>query len=352
MSKSRQNLKRKKKKQKRRTVLKWFLSIFTLLLIAGGAYGAYLYHKTKSVMEESYTPIERKSTNRAAAATSEVKNCSVLIIGVDDSANRGFNSSARSDALLLVTFNEENKSVKLLSIPRDSYVYIPSIGRKDKITHAHANGGPSSTIETVENLLDIPINYYVKVNFNAFIDIVNALDGIDVDVPYSFTEQDSKDNAGAIHLEKGYQHLNGEQALALARTRKQDNDIERGKRQQEILKAIINKALSVGSITKYSSVIEAVGKNMETDISFDEMKTFFNYVKAGSSLDIETLTLDGEDLWIPNSQGRKIYYYGLDEEHLEEIKSILRTHLELDSTSNNGQTSNMTDTDEHSEENQ
>lgn len=342
MSKSRQTQKKKKKKQKRKSVFKWFLFLFIVLLIGGGAYGTYLYNKAKSVMEESYTPVDRQTTKRVAAVSPEVNNTSVLIIGVDDSDNRGFSTSARSDALLLATFNEKLKSVKLLSIPRDSYVYIPSVGRQDKITHAHAYGGPSSTIETVENLLDIPIDYYVKVNFNAFIDIVDTLGGIDVEVPYSFTEQNSKDVAGAIHLEKGFQHLNGEEALALARTRKHDNDIERGKRQQDILKAIINKALSVESITKYASIIEAVGKNMETDISFDEMKTFFNYVKAGSSLNIESLNLEGEDLWIENSKGKKIYYYGLDEEYLTEIRSILRTHLELDSSSSYGQTSNST----------
>lgn len=148
---------------------------------------------------------------------------------------------------MLATLNEKEKSVKLLSIPRDSYVYIPERGYSDKITHAHYFGGVSSTLDTVEELLDIPVDYYVKMNFDAFMDVVDALGGIDVDVPVTFTEQNSKDKAGAIHLEKGYQELDGEQALALARTRKIDNDIERGKRQQLIMQAIMKKqSLSKG----------------------------------------------------------------------------------------------------------
>ena len=129
----------------------------------------------------------------------------------------------------------------MVSIPRDSYVYIPERGKKDKITHAHAYGGTEATIETVEELFDIPVDYFFKLNFNAFIDVVDALGGIMVDVPITVSEMDSNDNKNAIHLEKGFQKLNGEEALALARTRKIDNDIERGKRQQLVLKPLLIK---------------------------------------------------------------------------------------------------------------
>ena len=129
--------------------------------------------------------------------------------------------------MLVATFNRKANSINLLSIPRDSYVYIPEVGYKDKINHAHAFGGPVSTIETVEELLEIPIDYYVKINFDAFIEIIDALGGIDMYVPITFTEQDSMTGAGAISLNEGYQHLNGEETLALARTRKIDNDLER-----------------------------------------------------------------------------------------------------------------------------
>src|SRR5699024_5353757 len=127
----------------------------------------------------------------------------------------------------------------------DSYVYIPEVGYNTKINHAHAYGGPRATSKAVEELLAIPIDYYVRINFEAFMDVVDALDGITVDVPYEFREQDSQDRANKIHLNPGVQKLDGEEALALARTRKLDNDIERGKRQQEIVKALIDRAVSL-----------------------------------------------------------------------------------------------------------
>lgn len=323
-------IEKRKTKRKRRIFFFIFLPII-LLTLSATAYGTFLYNKAQSVMEDSYNPIDR-TTKRASAAQPDIDNISVLFIGVDDSSKRSFSTSSRSDALMLATFNKDSKSVKLLSIPRDSYVYIPELGYQDKITHAHANGGPATTIETVEELLDIPVDFYVKVNFNAFIDIVEALNGIKVDVPYAFSEQDSNDKPNAISLEPGYQLLNGEEALALARTRKKDSDIQRGERQQEILKAIVNRAASVGSISKYANVIEAVGKNMETDLTFDQMKAFLNYATEGSSINIESLNIAGQDMYLPNSNGNRVYYYELDQTSLAEIQTELKGHLDLSDT--------------------
>src|SRR5690625_5785080 len=166
-----------------------------------------------------------KSDLREEYVDPKFDNVSILLMGVDSSDERGDDEEARTDALLVATLNKDEKSVKLLSIPRDSYVYVPEVGYETKINHAHAYGGPRATIETVENLLNIPIDYYVRVNFEAFMDVVDAVDGITVDVPYELQEQDSKDRADAIHLYPGGQKLNGEEALALARTRKKDSDV-------------------------------------------------------------------------------------------------------------------------------
>jgi polyisoprenyl-teichoic acid--peptidoglycan teichoic acid transferase len=310
------------KRRKRKRIVRWILMPILLLALAAGGYGAFLYTKAETVMEKSYKPIEREKTRPAVDPFEE--NISVLFIGVDDSQTRKFEQGSRTDALMLATFNQEEKSVKLLSIPRDSYVSIPGRKNKTRINHAHSYGGVELTLETVEDLLDVPIDYYVKMNFNAFIDVIDALNGIEVNVPYDLVEQDSKDRAGAIRLSEGLQTLEGEEALALARTRHYDNDIERGKRQQEIIKAIISKAASAGSVTKYSSVIEAVGDNMTTDLSFDEMKSFIEYATAGKNLNTETLTLAGTDLTLGGA-----YYYQLDELALDEAKRKLQMHLNL-----------------------
>ena len=145
-----------------------------------------------------------------------------------------------------------------------------------------------------------------------------------MDVPITFTEQDSNDKADAIHLEKGMQELDGEEALALARTRKIDNDIERGKRQQLVLKAIIDKAVSVGSITKYGDVMESMGNNLTTNMEFGEMLGLFDYALAG--LNIESLAIEGEDTKI-----KGIYYYELFDSSIKEISETFENHLELSS---------------------
>ncbi|MFO7317912.1 MAG: LCP family protein [Bacilli bacterium] len=324
-------MKRTEKRKKRPTKFSLVLKVFAILaasfLICATAYGIYLTKKAEYAANKSYEEIEdrQSSPKRDAKAEALSDNISILFIGVDDSEVRAQGSDhSRSDALMLMTLNREEKTVKLVSIPRDSYVYIPEVGYEDKITHAHAFGGTAATIETVEELFDIPVDYYVRMNFNAFIDVVDALGGIDLDVniPYAFYEKDENDKY-SIYLEPGYHHLDGREALALARTRKHDTDIARGERQQDILKAIANKALSLSSISKYDDVILAIGDNMKTNLTFDEMKSFLTYFSGGMP-QIDTLTLQGQ-----GDMSTGIYYYMLDEESLEETTQILKSHLGL-----------------------
>jgi polyisoprenyl-teichoic acid--peptidoglycan teichoic acid transferase len=321
-----------KKKKKKRRIVTWILTPLLVIALSAVAYGTFLYNKAESVVNKSYKPV-KTVTKRAEKVDPKMDNVSILLIGVDDSETRKFGNGTRSDALMVATLNKKNNSVKLLSIPRDSYVNIPGRDGKTRINAAHAIGGTELAIETVQEVLDIPIDYYVKMNFNAFIDVVNAIDGIEVEVPYLITEQDSKDRAGAIKLQPGLQLLNGEEALALARTRHQDSDIYRGLRQQEILKSIIKKSVSLNSITKQSDIIDAVGENMETNLSFDEMKSLMGYAISSQSLNFETLALAGSDSMISGA-----YYYQLDEQSLADVKLQLQTHL-------HGETNSVTDTE-------
>ncbi|MFJ5623498.1 LCP family protein [Peribacillus loiseleuriae] len=319
---------KKRRKRKRKKLVAWFLvPLLLLLTVTGTAYGAYLYNKAAATIDNSYESIA-PSSKREAKVDPDVDNTSILFIGVDDSEKRDYKESARSDALILATFNKKEKSIKLVSIPRDSYVYVPKKDRYTKITHAHAYGGPQVTVDTVEHLLDIPVDYYVRMNFYAFIDVVDALGGIEVDVPYEFKEQDSHDSAAAIHLKAGLQNLDGEEALALARTRKKDSDLFRGQRQQEILQAIVKKATTVHAVTKYPDIIEAVGDNMKTNLTFSEMKAFIEYATAGNNLSMENLQLEGVD-------GREdgMYVFKLDKDKLTDLQNILKQHLGLTSTS-------------------
>lgn len=328
---NRKDYKKQKKSTNKRLVLKVSILLLLSIFIVVAAYGASLQKKAADAVENAYEPIpERvKPEVREAKVEPAQDNVSVLFIGVDDSEQRQQgDGNSRSDALLFATLNQKDKSVKLVSIPRDSYVYIPEKGYQDKITHAHAFGGTSATIDTVEELFDVPVDYYVKMNFNAFIDVVDALGGIDAEVPYDRIEKDENDKY-TIHLKKGLQHLDGKHALALARTRKLDTDVERGKRQQMILQAIMKEAVSVKSITKYGDVIDAVGDNMKTDMTFDEMKSFLEYAKGGMPK-VDTISLKGYD-----DLSTGIYYWKLDETDLTEVKQLLQAHLGLIPDSSN-----------------
>lgn len=315
-----------KKRSKKRTIIYSILILFGTVAILSATYGVYLTKRAEVAAERSFEALADRA-NGSELREEEVEpltdNVSILFVGIDDSEKRSEGqSSSRSDALMVATLNNEEKSIKLVSIPRDSYVYIPEVGYEDKITHAHAYGDTRASIETVEELLDIPIDYYVKMNFNAFIDTVDALGGVNVDVPYDHLELDENDQY-TVELKEGRQLLDGREALALARTRKLDNDIERGKRQQMILEAIIQKAASASSFTRYGDVIDAVGNNMKTDLTFDEMRSFFDYLTKGRP-QVETLTLEGYDDMTTGT-----YYWQLDQESLEETSSILQTHLDL-----------------------
>ncbi|MDL4838898.1 LCP family protein [Aquibacillus rhizosphaerae] len=315
----------KLKSNKKRKKLLFILVPIIVFLTATSAYAYTVMNKAENAITNSYEDDGRdKSELREKEVDPTEDHVSILFIGVDDSEHRSENggSSSLSDALILATLNKDLNSVKLLSIPRDSYVYIPEVDKFDKITHAHSFGGPKATIETVENFLEVPVDYYVKLDFHAFIDVIDALNGVTINVPYELYEMDSNDTKNAIHLLPGEQLLNGEEALALARTRKLDNDIERGKRQQDIIKAIMDKSLSASSILKYDEIIQAVGDNMSTNMNFDQMKGFISYGTSGS-LDIETLNLKGSDLWTDR------YYYQIDEQDLEQKKQSLQEHLDL-----------------------
>jgi len=312
--------------KKRRLRKRVYILLFIFIILLGAlAYGAYLYFEAQSAFTDSYENDGReKSSLREEAVNPKLDNVSVLIMGVDSSEEREQDGPGRTDAMIFATLNKDSKSVKLVSIPRDSLVYIPEVGYETKINHAHAHGGTTAAIDTVENLFELPVDYYVKLNFEAFIDVIDTLNGIEMDVPYEFTEQDSTDKANAIHLMEGEQTLNGEEALALARTRKHDSDVDRGKRQLEIIQAIVDKSVSVTSILKLDDLINAVADNISTNLTFKDMKSLVAYGSSTGDLDIESYTVEGTDYKPSNT-----YYWKLDEQSLFETKNLLRKHLDL-----------------------
>jgi polyisoprenyl-teichoic acid--peptidoglycan teichoic acid transferase len=292
--------------------------IVLLLLVAGGAYAYNIYHSLNKAVETMHDPIEReKSPKREKEVKFEGRDpFSVLLLGVDEREN----DKGRSDSMIVLTVNPEVNSVKMLSIPRDTLTDITGHGTRDKINHAYAFGGVEMAMDTTENLLDIPIDYYVQINMEGFEDIVNAVGGVTVQNDIDFS-------SGGYTFDKGKITLSGKEALAFTRMRYEDprGDFGRQLRQREIIQGVINEGASVSSLWKFDDIFDALGDNVKTNLTFEEMVDIQKHYKAASK--------DIEQIQIKTGSGTKIdgiYYYLIPDEELSEIQMTLQEHLELD----------------------
>jgi len=201
-------------------------------------------------------------------------------------------SVSRSDVNMVVVANPSTKQILLISIPRDYYVRLHGTsGSKDKLTHAGIYGIDMS-IKTIEDLLNMKINYYLKVNFTSVIDIVNALDGLDVYSEFTFVSY------SGFSFKKGYNKVNGEQALDFARTRKAfaTGDRQRGKNQQALIEAIIRKVTSKSIITKYNSLLSAIDGKYQTNMNTKKITSLIKMqLNDMSAWNITSYSLTGKD---------------------------------------------------------
>ena len=213
----------------------------------------------------------------------------ILITGIDSYGS--ITRVSRSDVNMIVSVNPKENKILLTSIPRDYYVYLSDYGDYDKLTHTGIYGIDVTT-KALEDLLDIDINYYVKVNFTTLVDIVDELGGITVNSKYDFTSIDG------YHFSKGNNNLNGAEALSFARERQafSEGDRVRVENQQLVLTAIINKVLSAGIITNYNSLLNALSGEFLTNITNKEITDLIKWQIDGMySWDIETISLDGSN---------------------------------------------------------
>ena len=190
----------------------------------------------------------------------------IYISGMDEYGKVA--SVSRSDVNMIITVNPKTRQILLTNIPRDYYVQLhDTTGYKDKLTHA-GNYGIDTSVSTIEDLLGIKINYYVKVNFSSLVNIVNALGGVDVYSEYDFQSWNG------YNFSKGYNTVNGKQALSFVRERKTFNegDNQRGKNQQAMIEAIFRKCTSPGIIVKYNSLLNSLEDSMLTDMPMKSIK--------------------------------------------------------------------------------
>ncbi|WP_409271532.1 LytR family transcriptional regulator [Neobacillus sp. SCS-31] len=305
------------KKKKRSWIKIVFISLF-ILFLAVGTYAFTVYRSLTSAVDTMHQPLEREKSERRDEKVTLKKQqpFSILMLGVDErKGDRG-----RSDSMIVLTVNSNKKSVKMLSIPRDTRTEIVGRGKEDKINHAYAFGGIEMAMNTVEQFLDIPIDYYVQINMEGFKDIVDAVGGVKVNNKFEFT-------SGGDTFPKGEINLNGESALKYSRMRYEDprGDFGRQNRQRDIIQAVISRGASFQSITSFGDIFAALGKNVRTNLTFDEMVEIQkNYKEAGKN--VQQLELKGTGTKI-----NKIYYYTVPNEIRKSIQNDLKAQLEINS---------------------
>ncbi|WHX60492.1 LytR family transcriptional regulator [Peribacillus frigoritolerans] len=308
-------MRHEKKKKKKRTWLKVVGIIVLLFILAGGAFAYSVWNSLTKTVDTMHTPIDRTTEKRTKdLALSDQEPFSMLMLGVDERDG----DKGRSDTMIVLTVNPQKKSVKMLSIPRDTRTEIVGHGTQDKINHAFAFGGAKMSMDTIENFLDIPIDYYMKINMEGFKDIVDAVGGVTVQNDLDFTSD-------GIHFAKGTHTLNGKEALAYSRMRHDDpsGDFGRQSRQRAIIEAVIKEGASLSSLTKYDEVFAALGNNIQTNLTFDDMMDIQkNYRDASKSITQSSI----------NGNGTKIdgiYYYIVSDEEKEKVQSELKEQLSI-----------------------
>ena len=235
-------------------------------------------------------------------------------------------SVSRSDVNIVATINPTTKQVLLLSIPRDYYVQLHgTTGYKDKLTHAGLYGIDTS-ISTIEDLVKTDINYYYRVNFSTLEKVVDAIGGVDVYSAYTFNS--SVESGGTYHFTKGYNHMNGNQALAFSRERHAlpGGDRARGENQKAVIDGVIRRATSSAIITKYNSLLNSLKGIFQTNMSDDDiLKLIKMQLNDMAKWNITSYSLDGSDAseYTYSYQHQKLYVMKPKQETLDEAISLI-----------------------------
>ncbi|TNV68517.1 LCP family protein [Trichococcus shcherbakoviae] len=324
--------------------LKIFISILAILVIGVLGYVYSIYANVKDTMDTAYTPVEvetfRTTNTGTEADPSETADeesgadvrvltpselleagepVSILLLGVD-TGDLGRTEQGRSDSMVVVTINPHTQKTTLLSIPRDTYTEIVGYGTSDKINHAYALGGTAMSINTVQQMLDIPIDFYVMVNMAGIQEIVDAIGGITVESPLAF-------NQNGYDFVEGTNQLDGEAALAFARMRYEDpaGDTGRQGRQRQVIEGVIRKLATPETLLNYQAVLESLSANMQTSFQLSDFYTLQNQDYLGAVGNIEQQQLGGA-----GDMMNDIYYNFVDEAELTRVHDLLQIELELE----------------------
>ncbi|TPR59642.1 LCP family protein [Enterococcus sp. OL5] len=308
----------------------FLFAIAGIVLFAGYTYYAAKNSVDKMFKESAVISSNKSKEDNSLKASDVNSKFGILLMGVDNDAEREKTEhldSARTDSLIYMVYDGENKKIDMVSLPRDIWTNIydgtgtGTIATTAKINSAFTIGEEDATIETVQNYLQLPIDYYVNINFTSFEKIIDAIGGITVDVPYDINKKYTSDNTGETLIPEGRQLLNGEQALIFARIRKMDTDVDRGNRQQEVIEAAIHQALKINNVTKYQEILDSVSEDVNTNFKFEDLVSLAGNMLSGFDIQKHTFEwYDGESY-----DGQSIVYiqdYSYNEIRNDMLKAL------------------------------
>lgn len=294
--------------------------------------------KSKKMRKASSSAVETASTGKSIT-----EPFTMLLMGIDSTDEvLEQNAIANGDTLILITFNPKTLNATMFSIPRDSYVPIACWSGKpeNKITHAAAYGN-DCMINTIQDYFDVNIDYYAKINFKGLVKLVDAVGGVEVDVPKVLCTDDSS-RGDEICIQPGHQTLNGEQALVYARNRKQlaNGDFGRAEHQQEIIMALINKIKTINDVSTFIDILNTVSNSMDTNLTTKQILSFYNVGKdilkksvstdTSNLINVQRLYLQGTGQMIYDERARMVLWdYVPNKSSRKDIIQAMKENLEL-----------------------
>ncbi|MYL30969.1 MULTISPECIES: LCP family protein [Halobacillus] len=334
---------RVRRRKKKRRIRRWIVFLFVLSLLIGG--GFYYVNK---VYTASYEDLDRgeKSDLRDEAVDIGDDPISLLLMGVEDYSTDG--GAGRADTQIVMTLDPDTKEITMTSIPRDTQVDIPAYKVGDQYAGTHklnaayslgevsGYGAEKLTIETVEDYLGIPIDKFASVNFEGFMEIVDLMGGVTIDVKEGFWERSSLDYDKKIEFEAGETTMNGEEALAFVRMRKRDVAVSypRDERQRQFIRAGIDEALSADNLLKAGEFADILGDSVSTNLTISELYAIQKTLSSENP-STTTYTIEGQDMRLEDG----LYYFVPDDGALQETKQKLQQALDITPSGSYGNTS-------------
>ncbi|AUV66493.1 LCP family protein [Staphylococcus haemolyticus] len=313
-------------KKKKSTIFKVLLTIIIIVVILAIIAGVYLFSKIHSLSDSITNPLDRDKSELRDKPAKEGDPMTVVLYGIDDDAQREQQGMGqRSDSIVLMSINPKDKKTVMVSVPRDTRAKIVGKGTTEKINHAYAYGGPKMAVNSLEKLMDVPVDHYISIDMDGVKTVVDELGGVTITSNGSFI---TKDSTNTYQFTKGEQYkMDGKEALAYMRSRKEDGaggDEGRQLRQQQVITAVAREAFSVNSVTKLNGIFKAAQDNLKTDLNFVQLNRFkSDYDKAQDN--VKRLTINGQ-----NTLGDdNLYYFYPDKNSLKEVKEKLKENLNL-----------------------